>query len=669
MGNHSMGFYWKLAFTNLRNNRRVYLPYLLSSAGIIIMFYTICALVPGIDQYAMYGGRTVGSMMELGQFVIALFAVLFLFYTNSFIIKRRKKELGLYNILGMEKRHIAKILFRETLLTACVSLFSGLVLGIVFSWVMFWVLGLLLGASLPITFMIPYSAIFSTLILFGCIFLLTLCYNLLQVKLSKPIELLHGGEQGEKEPKAHWILAILGAALLGTGYYMAVTITSPLQALLFFFVAVILVILGTYLLFITGITALLKLLKKNKNFYYKTNHFTAVSGMLFRMKQTAAGLASICVLFTALLVTVSTTFSLYTSMDGLMRTRYPRNILITVQGANQEAKDMIRNSVAEEAEALGITLEHVVDQENWNITMARNGTSFSTSDETYSTTYAVAEVFTQEEFNRLSGENLELGENQVLFCDPLGTFPDTDTLTINHVEFTILPTQYSFPNASTIAQIYETYYMVVKDEAVVNTILAGGTTPDEEAFVPPAYSYDFDVAGENIQDIKAMSEALGTRTFQGPGVEYNSLMFEDSATSRESFMTLYGGLFFLGLFLGVLFLLGTALIIYYKQVSEGYEDAKRFSIMQKVGMSHQEVKKSIHSQILLVFFLPLLTAVLHLAFAFPMLQKILFMMGLVDFHLILFSTLGCVAVFALAYAVIYAITARTYYNIVESAAD
>ena len=664
MGNRGMGFYWKLALTNLKKNRRVYLPYLLSSAGIILMFYTICALGPGIDQTAMYGGTSVASVMGLGQFVIGLFAVLFLFYTNSFIIKRRKKELGLYNILGMEKRHIAKILFRETLITACVSLILGLGLGILFSRGMFWLLGVILGTSLPITFVIPASAVTTTLVLFGIIFLLTLLYNLLQVTLAKPIELLHGGEQGEKEPKAHWILAIMGALLLGAGYYMAVTITSPLDALLFFFVAVLLVILGTYLLFITGITALLKLLKKNKNFYYKTNHFTAISGMLFRMKQNAAGLASICVLFTALLVTVSTTFSLYTSMDGLLRARYPRNILMSSQAANEAAKEMIRSAVKEESEKLGLTIENVIDRESWNITMARADNSFSTSSESYSSTYAIAEVFTQSEFQRFSGQNVTLGENQILLFDPAGTFPKSNTLKIDGKEFEIVTSSYQFPDASTVAQIYESYCMVVKDEKIIEQFL-----PSDSMLLGPNYSYDFDITGNDPQDIKAMAEALNTWTFSGDGIEYEYLYFEDSATSREEFMSLYGGLFFLGMFLGVLFLLGTALIIYYKQVSEGYEDAKRFSIMQKVGMSHQEVKRSIHSQILMVFFLPLLTAVIHLAFAFPMLQKILLIMGLADFQLILFSTLGCVAVFALAYLAIYAITARTYYNIVETSAD
>ena len=668
MSNRGLGFYWKLACTNLSRNRRVYLPYLLSSLGIIIMFYTISSLSQGIDEEAMYGGSSTASMMRLGVFVIGLFAVLFLFYTNSFIMKRRKKEIGLYNILGMEKRHIANILFRETLLVAVSSLVLGIGLGILFSRAMFWLLGIVLSVELPIAFVVPLSSVVQTLVLFGVIFLLTLCYNLLQVKLSKPIELLHGGETGEKEPKAHWVLAILGVALLGTGYTMAVTIQDPLQALLFFFVAVILVILGTYLLFITGITALLKLLKKNKGFYYKTNHFTAISGMLFRMKQNAAGLASICVLFTALLVTVSTTFSLYTSMDGLMRTRYPRNIRITAQGANQEAKDMIRDVVAEKSSALGLTIENVVDRECWDMTVFRMGSALNTQDipdNSYTVdSYAVVYFFTQEEFQRFSGQELALSENQAVLFDPVGTFPEGDTLSIDDQEFQLLPSDYQFPDASTMAQIYEVYYLVAKDVSVVEAVLGPSGVN-----LAPSYSYDFDVAGGNADGIMALIAALREQEFSGKGVSYDSLWMEDSATARQDFLNLYGGLFFLGMFLGVLFLLGTALIIYYKQVSEGYDDARRFSIMQKVGMSHREVKKSIHSQILLVFFLPLLMAVIHLAFAFPMLQKILLVMGLADVPLILLSTLGCVAVFAIAYLVIYAFTARTYTKIVETAAD
>lgn len=657
------GLYCKLALRNLKNNRRVTLPYLLSAAGTILMFYAICALSLGIvDEDAMYGGTSVATMLSWGKFVIGLFAVLFLFYTNSFMMKRRKKELGLYNILGMEKRHIARVLVIETLLTALCSLALGLGLGILSSRLLFWALGLVVGAAVPIAFTVPLPAVTGTMVLFGAIYLLTLGYNLLQLKLSRPIELLRGGETGEKEPKAHWVLAVLGAVLLGAGYYLALTVQDPLSALLLFFVAVVLVILGTYLLFLTGITALLKLLKKNKRFYYKLNHFTAVSGMLYRMKQNAAGLASICILFTALLVTVSTTFSLYTSMDGLLRARYPRNVLVSAYGANQETKDLIRRNVAETAEHLGLSLEHVIDREGWNITTARVGKELHTQ-EVPSDAYAVVEIFTEREFERFSGQEVNLSEDQVLLFDPLGTFPAGDTLQIDGNTFAIVPCNYKMPDASTMAQIYEQYYLVFQSGAVVERLLAPSGSN-----IAPTFSYDFDLAGASAQDIQSFSEALGDKDFSGPGVSYQQLLWEDSSSSRQDFLNLYGGLFFLGLFLGVLFLLGTALIIYYKQVSEGYEDARRFTIMQQVGMSHREVKRSIHSQILLVFFLPLLTAVLHLAFAFPMLEKILLVMGLADLWLIFLSTLGCVGVFALCYLAIYALTARTYYHLVESAA-
>jgi len=665
------GFYWKLALQNLKNNRRVYLPYLLSAIGITMMYYIMNALSLSIDEKAMYGGASVASMMALGVHVIGLFAVLFLFYTNSFIMKRRKKELGLYNILGMEKFHIAKVIFRETLITAAAAILLGLGLGILFSKAMFLLLGKILGVEIHIASLIPLWAVLKTIGLFFVIFFAAMIYNILQVRLSKPIELLHGGDVGEKEPKAHWLVAILGALCLGAGYWLAVTIQSPLEAFTFFFVAVILVIFGTYLLFITGITALLKLLKKNKKFYYKANHFTTVSGMLYRMKQNAAGLASICILFTCLLVTVSTTFSLYTGMDGLIRTRYPRNIMISGRDANEAAKDGIRSVVAEECEKAGFEPKNVLDRTYWSLFAARIDNTF-TVGEALSTHFATIEIYTQEEFRRFSGQEIALAENEVLFSDPRGVFPETDSLFIEDLEYALRKTEYDFADGDAAAMIYETYFMVIPDEAAMEKITqAVEGTGEEGQALPASYSYDFDIDGSG-KDIAALSRALEERWSAGvmaEGAGYESLSVENSASSREDFLSLYGGLFFLGMFLGFLFLLGTALIIYYKQVSEGYEDARRFTIMQQVGMSHREVKKSIHSQILTVFFLPLLTAILHLAFAFPMLQKIMALLNMVDFQLILYSTIGCVLVFGVIYAVIYLITAKVYYKIVETAAD
>ncbi len=669
------GFFWKLALQNLKNNRRVYVPYLLSSIGTIMMFYMMGALGPSIREDEMYGGTTVATVMALGQIVIGVFAVLFLFYTNSFIMKRRKKELGLYNILGMERWHIARIILRETLLVSGGSILLGLGLGILFSKAMFLVLGKMLAVELPIRFAIPSSAVLSTVILFLAIFFVTTLYNILQVRLSKPIELLHGSDAGEKEPKAHWILAVLGALCLGAGYYMAVTITSPLDALMWFFVAVILVILGTYLLFITGITALLKLLKKNKGFYYKANHFTTVSGMLYRMKQNAAGLASICILFTCLLVTVSTTFSLYTGMEGIIRDRYPRNVEVNAWNINDAGKDFVRQAAAETCEQKGVSPENIREREYFSWTVAREGNEFSLDGE-FSTTYGVIELYTQEEFERLSGEQIDLKEGEILLSDPRHTFPEGEDAMFhgagNDVSFHVIPTDYDFTDGNMSSIIYETYYMVIPSDEAVDPILFGNTEADLETKLDSLhwyYGFDVDADPNVISGMSFSINAAFTEKLPQDGVTFEGLRIEDSASNRWSFQVMYGGLFFVGLFLGFLFLLGTALIIYYKQVSEGYEDAKRFSIMQKVGMSRGEVKKSIHSQILLVFFLPLLTAVLHLAFAFPMLQKIMALMNMVNFQLILYSTIGCIVVFSMIYAVIYAITAKVYYKIVETAAD
>lgn len=657
------GLYWKLSWGNLRKNYRLTVPYVLSSTGVCMMFYMLYALCAGIDKDAMYGGNSVAAMMELGVYVIGIFAVLFLFYTNSFIMKRRKKELGLYNILGMEKRHIARVIFAETLLTALATLVLGLGLGVLFSKVLFLALEKVLGLSVPIAFLVPPQAVASTAVFFLAVFFLILVYNVLQVRLSKPIELLHGGEVGEKEPKAHWLLAVLGVLLLGGGYYLAVTIQSPIEAMMFFFIAVILVILGTYLLFMTGITALLKLLKKNKRFYYQTRHFTAVSGMLYRMKQNAAGLASICILSTCLLVTVSTTFSLYTGVEGVIHDRYPRNFSITLREPNGAALDAVNTLIDEESAKLGLKPENPLHFTARYWAAARLGTAFA-FDEAYSTTYSMIQACTLEEFNRDTGRKETMSPGEILLADPRNTFPG-DAVTLGGKEFNVRRIDYKLEGEIN-SLIYETYAMVFADEDALLSVLGQEQIDNMRMDVPTHYYY-FDI-GETDADLEAFETAMYDRQadeFPKEGVEFEAMMIDSAAGAREDFLSLYGGLFFLGMFLGLLFLMGTALIIYYKQISEGYEDARRFSIMQKVGMSRQEVKRSIHSQIILVFFLPLLAAVLHLAFAFPMLQRIMSLLNMVDFQLILFSTIGCVVVFALFYFIIYAGTARTYYKIVE----
>lgn len=675
------GFYWSLAAQNIKSHRRVYLPYLLSATGTALMFYIILSLAEGVRQSpGMIGQGTLTVMLSLGTIVIGVFSVLFLFYTNSFIIKRRKKELGLYNILGMEKFHISKVIFRETLISALIVIVGGLGLGVLFSKMMFLALERLLQMTVPIVFVIPPTALAATAVFFLAIFFATMLYNILQGRLNKPIELLHGNNAGEKEPKAHWLLAVLGALLLGAGYYLAVSITDPVAALGFFFVAVILVILGTYLLFITGITALLKLLKKNKKFYYQSNHFTTVSGMLYRMKQNAAGLASICILFTCLLVTVSTTFSLYTGMDDLVRTRFPRNISLRLYQSdkNPELEEHVKAVIEEESEKLGFSPVNVIESTQYgNFALYRSGTQFVPEIIDVNCSPAVLTLYGLDDFNRFTGRNELLKEREVLLIDPEGKLPENGELSIYGQEFSYRRIEQDVVDGTAGAMLAESYYIVLPNHETAVRLLTEYYDGDENG-VHTTYYYQFDIDGER-EDIYNVRWAIDSRLQEDSGAQsiedrmhdggdYNYYM-EDSSSSYNDFFSLYGGLFFLGLFLGFLFLMGTAMIIYYKQVSEGYEDVRRFTIMQQVGMSNKEVKRSIHSQIILVFFLPLVTAVLHLGFAFPMLQKILMMMNLQNFDLLLWSTIGCVAFFVLIYTVIYLITARTYYKIVQSSSD
>lgn len=669
--------YPRLAWQNLRKNYRVTIPYLLSGSGIIMMYYMICALTRGAENSEFYGARTSASALGLGVVVVAIFGAIFLFYTNSFLMKRRKKELGLYNILGMEKRHIAGVILSETLLTALICLGLGLTLGVIFSKLFFLILERLLGMANVVPFLIPLPAIVQAVVLFGCIFLATALYNILQVRLSKPIELLHGGEVGEKEPKAHWVLAVLGLGLLGTGYYLSLSITNPMDALVMFFVAVVLVILGTYLLFIVGITALLKLLKKNKSFYYRTKHFTTVSGMLYRMKQNAAGLASICILFTCLLVTVSTTFSLYTGVEDAVNQRCPQDVEVSFAGVAEEDLEELRQEAAAACARNNAQMENIVDRRSWLFACSRVDNTLYVNSGLASSIYASFDVYSIEDYNQYFNDSRTLAADQVLLYDPAGTFP-YDTMTVFDKTYQVEKIDLPGRDRDTSYMMgYESYSLVLNDPAVIQgekLYLDDEGNGRNQSWYWAEHIFRFDIAGHDPDTVKAVAaeirEWIDGKSHDWKTLENGegfSMSFMSKPSIREDFTSLYGGVFFLGLFMGAMFLMGTVLIIYYKQVSEGYEDARRFEIMQKVGMSQEEVKRSIHSQVLLVFFLPLATAVMHLCFAFPMLQKILALMNAVNVQLIVTSMAGCVGVFGVMYLIIYLLTARTYYKIVESA--
>ena len=654
-------FYAKLAVTNIKKNGKTYFPYILTCIGTIIMFYILHFISVNDGLNNMSGGDSLKILLNLGTYVIGLFSIIFLFYTNSFLIKRRKKELGLYNILGMEKKHIAKVLFLETFFVSIISMVVGLIGGILLSKLMFLVLLKILNFKVPMGFFISIQSLIVTAILFGAIFVLTLLNNLRQIHLSKPIELLKGGETGEKEPKTKSILTLFGVLCLTAGYYIALTTESPLAALNLFFFAVILVIIGTYSLFTVGSIALLKILRKNKKFYYKTNNFINVSGMIYRMKQNAVGLANICILSTAVLVMLSTTVSLYIGMDDLLRTRYPRNISVSAKNVSNETSQILDNLITEEARKLDISVKNIVRYRSMPLLMTQDKNSFSVaSSESFSATnISMVNLVSLSEYNRIENQSSTLNENEVLLFSFRGEI-SSDNINISGNEFKI---KERINNLNTdgmdSAMLVNTYYIVVPDEETIQKLcLSSGESNDDIKDLSYHYAFDTDNDAENEINLTfAIQNKLQENSVNG--------FAESLEESRETFFSLYGGLFFLGIFLGALFIMATVLIIYYKQISEGYDDKDRFEIMQKVGMSKAEVKKSIRSQVLMVFFLPLATAVIHIAFAFKVITKLLALLNLTNVSLFAICTAGTILVFAIFYAIVYYLTARVYYKIVS----
>ena len=668
-----LSLYFKLAAENIKKNRRIYFPYMLSAIGTIMMYYIIVALPESMNTEDIFGGETAASFLSIGANVIMVFAAIFLFYTNSFIIKRRKKELGLYNILGMQKKNIAGIITLETLMVAFLSIVIGLILGIVFNKLMFMLLAKLIGAEEQISFTISQNGIILSLILFVSIFAVTLLYNLLQIVRAKPIDLLHGGEFGEKEPKANWFVAILGVILLGVGYYISLTIVSPVEAMLLFFVAVILVILGTYLLFISGMTVFLKVLRKNKGYYYKSKHFTTVSGMLYRMKQNAAGLATICILSTCVLVMISTPFSMYTSVDSVINSRFPRDLALEVDDTDEASiskiEALVNEEIAKYNAEVSLTNEFVYTEADAH----QEGSVFTRQESAFTEETSFLFFLPQEEFVESAGQELNLAEDEVAI-QLVNTSERFESITLAGREFRVKYVDgFIFTGADQMT--VSNNFIVFTHDLSLAEELATALTNYIDVVRPYSYYYGFNVSGGRqieedlhlaLKYVFDSSELSNAENRDSPAINYASYRIGGKARESEDALAMYGSFFFLGIFLGLMFIMALVLIIYYKQVTEGYDDKRRFEIMQNVGMSHAEVRKSIHSQILLVFFIPLAVALIHLVFAMPILMKILSVMYLTNTSVIILSTVGVALVFALVYTAVYFITARTYYKIVEA---
>ncbi|MFR7359135.1 MAG: ABC transporter permease [Dorea longicatena] len=637
--------YEKLAVTNLKNNRKTYVPYIFTGVLTVMMFYIIDALSrgKGITQ------DTLKICLQYATGVIVVFAVIFLFYTNSFLIKRRKKEIGVYNILGMGKRHIARMMAVETILTAGISILGGLVFGIIFGKLMYLLLLKILHNSVDMQFSVNRTAIVQTVILFAGIFLLTYLYNILQIQLVNPVELLHGGNQGEKEPKSRWLLVIIGVAALGNGYRIALTTEAPLEALLKFFIAVICVIIGTYALFIAGSIVVLKMLRKNKAYYYNPKHFTSVSGMIYRMKQNGAGLANICVLSTMVLVMVSTTVSLYAGMEDILDSRFPRDVSIVCKQADVDHEEIIERLLKEQCEKAGVKITDRVWYRYGSMNAVLKGDKLENVNQYYPDNhFYYVEMMTQDEYNRIEKRNVSLEEQEILTYTTNGKCgkKQINIAGQNYQVKKELPEMTSQPKST--AEIYKTLYIVFANAEQI------------ERIEPFSYADKFNLKGDDGKQKEALEQIQNEFYEKIPDGTMESRML-----SRSSFYELYGGLFFIGIYLGSMFIMATVLIIYYKQISEGYDDRERYQIMQKVGMSKKEVKRSIRSQVLSVFFLPLVVAVIHVAVAFKVMTKILGVLNLTNVSLFAVCTIITIAVFAVFYIIVYSITAKEYYRIVN----
>lgn len=647
------GLYPRLAAQNLKLHRRSYIPYILTGMMTTAVFYILASLTANPSL-----GDTTTMFLGLGTWVVAIFSLIFLFYTNSFLMKQRKKELGLYNVLGMSKGHIVRVIGFETLYASLLLIGGGLLLGILLDKFMFLLLANLINIEVKYGFHIATGALRVTLLLFGGITVLMYVSNIVRVVRTKPIELLQGANAGEKEPKTKIIMAVLGVLTLGGGYALSIISSGEaMVALMAFFIAVILVIIGTYLLFVAGSIALLKILRRNKGYYYKTQNFISVSGMLYRMKQNAVGLANICILSTMVLVIVSSTFSLWFGAEHFIKSRCPEDLYFSYTGSQYAAVDERVQALVEEtpgaraarymyfaeAAALGGDAVEMNREQDSNYQMVTlNG-------------FANTSVISLETYNAIAGTDMQLADNEAMMFFADGRVQSSGTASFYGKTYQFRPAEKAFRICGESAtNIMEGAVAVVPD--FEDTLLRYGE--------PPTYGYSFSLQMDSEKQ-RALENALtdipGTvRTDDGYG--YRSDLREQVEADTYG---MYGSFLFMGVSLGLLFTMAAVLIIYYKQISEGVDDKGRFSIMQKVGLSQKEAKRSIRTQILTVFFLPLITAGIHILFAFPIIRAILKAMMLSQTHIFILVTVVSFLVFTVFYAVVFGLTARTYWRIVN----
>lgn len=678
-----LGLYPMLAWDGIRKNRRLYVPYLLTCGGMMMMFYIIHYLAAMEALNGMSGGRTVGQMLGMGVWIVALFALIFLLYTNSFLMRRRQKEFGLYNILGMGKGNLSLVLLWENLLVFVISMVGGLAGGIALSKLAELGLVRVLGGWTGYSLSVNWEAVQDTLLIFGGVFGLIYLKNLVQIRRLSPVALLKQESAGEKPPKANYLFGIGGVLLLGWAYYIAVSIQSPLAALGWFFIAVGMVIVATYLIFISGSVMLCRILQKNSRYYYRKNHFVSVSSMAYRMKRNGAGLASICILSTMVLVMMLGSGSLYFGAEDSLLARYPREINMTAYlvGDDDDAVYSDEDAWALLQKVQDVVGQHGVTPENAQHYISVRATGLL-RDGKLTLNYQDVDSFGEEmnwvcqvyflsleDYNRCMGTSETLEVDEALIHCVRRSYQDPTITTANGTTWRIKKQVREIVGSGDASMdVIPSVFLVVSDlnramDAVNEELAEIG----KEYLRRPELAYGFDT-GLPAEDQVALCDAISMELHERQGGFYPKFV-ECREEERSDFYGTYGGIFFLGLLLSLVFLLATVLIIYYKQVTEGYEDESRYGIMRKVGMTREDIRNSVNSQMLTVFILPIATAAMHLGFAFPMVSRLLVLFNLRNVGLMLTVGAVTVLVFGLFYALVYKLTANAYYSIVSGRKD
>ena len=667
----------RLAWQNLRRNHQTYGPFLLATSLLTFALYSfnMMSYNPGLSN--METGEVLFTyLLNLGEVVVAIFTYIFLFYANSFLIKRRKTEFGLYGVLGMERRHIIRVMLCEMTLIFLLTMAVGLGLGTVLARLLFLILRALTKLEVPLENTFSTQAVVVTVILIAVLFVMLILYNAFQVRLAKPIDLLHAKQQGEKEPKARWLFTLIGLAAMISGYVLALRVNNPVTALLYFFVAVLLVILGTYLLFLTGSITLLKTMRAKKSFYYRPKHFVNISSMMFRMKQNAAGLASIAILCTMAMVTFGATGALYIGLGRSINELNPADVSITVSSAEDLA--LVEQNLAKIDERFQLPIRDRHTYRAYGTALFwLDGAYVSPedgdiSDASFYDHYYYVTLMSQDDFNELEGTSLSLNPGELaLYGDGY------------HETFELCGQTWNVQRVDQLAFLprgqMSAYNMMVLVTPDWDTLLSiAEMNPfypwEVEKGLDISYClrYDYEATqAQRIQyedyirmDVRGSLAGVHSPSLGGDGKAY-SLSLSLKATAALSQYAMYGTLLFVGVFLGLVFLMGTALIIYFKQISEGYQDRDRFTILQKVGMDQKMVRRCVRQQVLLVFFLPLAVALIHVCGSLNLISLMLSAFGLVDKLFISLCSIGSALIVALVYLAFYGQTAHSYYKLVR----